>query len=391
MNKKQRLYVLLLSLSLLYLLYLIISIYSEGKLFYPQSYGIQLFFLELTVVIIIILSFLFLFDRYEVYKKIGFFSIYIHIVEAIGIAILIIFVSALGGVILYNFNSSSQNIKKNHFSIGIYHSESIDPLNFSGEFVENPVLTALDISDRKAKFIADPFLIYDNGSFYMFFEVFNTITSKGDIGLAESTDGINWVYNQIVLEESFHLAYPCVFKYENEYYMIPETKAAHSIRLYKAHDFPFNWSFEKTLLGGAGFVDSTIFYYNDTWWLFTESENDYSLYLYFSDTPLGDWVEHPRNPIISHDANISRPGGNIIVDNGRIFRYAQDCYPTYGNQVWAFEITELTRNAYTEKRIGTTPLLKGYDSWNIIGMHHISICKIENKWIASVDGNGYYS
>lgn len=391
MNKKQRVYVLLFSLSLLYLMYLLLSLYAEGKLLYPRSYGIQVIFLELTVVISIILLFLFLFNRYEVYKKIGFFSIYIHIVEAIGIAILIIFSAALGGVILYNFNNSSQNIKKNHYSIGIYLSESIDPLNFSGESVNNPVLTHLDISDSKAKFIADPFLIYDSGTFYMFFEVFSTLTLKGDIGLAESNDGINWTYKQIVLEESFHLSYPCVFKYENEYYMIPETNAVHSVRLYKAHDFPFNWSFEKTLLDGVGFVDSTIFYYNDTWWLFTESENDYSLYLYFSDTPFDDWVEHPRNPIISQDANISRPGGNVIVNNGRIFRYTQDCYPTYGNQVWVFEITELTRNTYAEKRIGTTPLLKGYDSWNILGMHQISICNVDNKWIASVDGNGYYS
>jgi hypothetical protein len=303
---------------------------------------------------------------------------------------LIIFVSALGGVMLYTYNNSSQNEKKNHYSIGIYLSESIDPLNFSGDSVNNPVLTNFDITDRKAKFIADPFLVYDNGTFYMFFEVFDTISQKGDIGLAESSDGINWTYKQIILKESFHLSYPCVFRYENEYYMIPETKAAHSIRLYKAHEFPYNWSFEKTLINATDYVDNTIFYFNNTWWLFTESEHDSSLHLYFSDSPFGEWIEHSHNPIISNDANISRPGGNVIVENGRIFRYTQDCYPTYGNQVWAFEITELTRKNYTEKRIGTTPMLKGYDSWNILGMHQISICKIGDKWIASVDGNGYY-
>jgi hypothetical protein len=254
--------------------------------------------------------------------------------------------------------------------------------------VNNPVLTKSDISDTRAEFIADPFLIYENNTFYMFFEIFSSITSEGDIGLAESNDGINWTYKQIILDEPFHLSYPCVFKYNNQYYMIPETAATHSVRLYKAHDFPYNWSFEKILINGKDFVDSTIFYYNNTWWLFTEGRNDYSLYLYFSDSPLDNWTEHPYSPIISKNANISRPGGNVIVENDRIFRYAQDDYPSYGGQVWAFEITTLTKKDYNEKRIGDKPILIGYDTWNKLGMHQISICKMDNKWIAAVDGKG---
>lgn len=388
MEKKQRLYVFLLSISILYFIYLILSIYIEGKLFYPQSYGIKIIFLELAVIIIIIISFLFFMDRYKVYKKIGLFSINIHIIEALLIVILIIFLSALGGAILYDHYILSQR-ENPQFSIGIYLSGSSEPINFSGEYVKNPVLTASDVSDTKAEFIADPFLIYENSTFYLFFEVFSSITSKGDIGLAESNNGINWTYKQIILDEPFHLSYPCVFKYNNQYYMIPESAAAHSIRLYRAHDFPYNWSFEKVLINGKDFVDSTIFYYNNTWWLFTEASNNHSLFLFYSDSPLDNWTEHPNSPIISHDANVSRPGGNVIVYNGRIFRYTQDDYLSYGSQVWAFEITKLTKKDYSEKRIGDIPILKGYDPWNMIGMHQISICKIDNKWIAAVDGKGY--
>ena len=105
---------------------------------------------------------------------------------------------------------------------------------------------------------------------------------------------------------------------------------------------------------------------------------------------MGAWVEHPSNPIIFNDANISRPGGNVIVYDNQIFRFTQDCYPTYGNQLWAFEITELTKENYSEKRIGNIPFLKGFDTWNIFGMHQISMCRIGNKWVAAVDGNGYY-
>ncbi|MDH7506304.1 MAG: hypothetical protein QHH15_00750 [Candidatus Thermoplasmatota archaeon] len=170
--------------------------------------------------------------------------------------------------------------------------------------------------------------------------------------------------------------------------MIPDISGTNSINLYKANDFPYNWSFVKILIDGRNFADSTIFYYNNTWWIFTQTEDDFSLHLYFSDSLFGSWTEHPHSPIISNDDNISRPGGNVIVYNNRIFRYTQDCYPSYGQQVWAFEITELTKKDYKEKRIGDEPILKGYDNWNELGMHQISICKIDNKWIAAVDGYG---
>jgi hypothetical protein len=359
----------------------------EGNLFYPKSYSIKLIFLGVTAVIMIIISLLFFMDRYSFYKKIGLFSINIHIIEALCIAILIISLSALGGLTIYDYHIVLQK-QEDYFSIGIYLSDSYEPINFSGEHLYNPVLTRADITDIPADFIADPFLIYRNNTFYMFFEIYSSSASKGVIGLAESNDGINWSYKQIILDESFHLSYPCVFEYNNEYYMIPETAATHSIRLYKAHDFPYNWSFVKTMINGGDFVDNTIFYYNDTWWLFTETLNDYSLHLYFSDSPLDTWIEHSRSPIISQDANISRPGGNVIVYNNRIFRYAQDDFPSYGGQVWGFEITELTKKDYHEKRIGDKPILEGYDYWNEFGMHQISICKLNNKWIAAVDGKG---
>lgn len=273
------------------------------------------------------------------------------------------------------------------WSIGIYISSSHEPFNFTGENVSNPVLTADDVTDVQAKFVADPFLIHDNDTYYMFFEVMNTNTGQGDIGLAISNDGLNWSYSQIVLDERFHLSYPCVFKWKNEYYMIPETSQTKSIRLYGANDFPYSWSLVKTLVKGRDFVDNTIFHYNNTWYLFTETGNDDVLCLYYSNTPLGLWTEHTKSPIIKGNANIARPGGNVVVFDNRIVRYAQDDNPHYGNQVWAFEITTLTTESYEEQRIGIRPILKGFDNWNTRGMHHISPCRVSNnRWIASVDG-----
>ncbi|MCK4830351.1 hypothetical protein KA005_82295, partial [bacterium] len=127
--------------------------------------------------------------------------------------------------------------------------------------------------------------------------------------------------------------------------------------------------------------------YNNTWWLFTGTGNNDVLRLYYSDTPLDPWTEHPKSPIINGDANIARPGGNVIAFDNRIVRFAQDDDPYYGNQVWAFEIIELSKESYEEIKVGNKPVLKGYDNWNTRGMHQVSPYRVNDTiWIAAVDG-----
>ena len=167
--------------------------------------------------------------------------------------------------------------------------------------------------------------------------------------------------------------------------MIPQSDT-NSVKLYKADSFPDRWVYTKTLLKGAPYVDSTIFQFNDDWWLFTHTSEDSSLRLYFADSPMGEWIEHPSSPVVKGDNNIARPGGRVVVFNNRVVRYAQDCVPYYGNQVWAIEITHLNRREYNEKIIGDIPILKGYDNWNTRGMHTLSPIPFHGGWIAAVDG-----
>ena len=276
----------------------------------------------------------------------------------------------------------------NEWSIGVYIGTNPFYL-VSPDTISNPVLTAKDITDIPATFVADPFMIKKGATWYMFFEVMNAYTKQGDIGLATSNDGFNWCYKQIVLDEPFHLSYPYVFKWKNEYYMIPESYQANSIRLYKTAHFPTQWSFFASLLEGSDYVDSSVFHFNDKWWLFTTSTiRNNILRLYYAHDLMGPWIEHPKSPIIKGDAHIARPGGRVLVFGSRIVRYTQDDDPHYGNQVRAFEITELTTTTYEEKAVSQNPIVEGSGKgWNAKGMHHIDPHQIEeDKWIACVDG-----
>jgi len=232
-------------------------------------------------------------------------------------------------------------------------------------------------------------MIRSGATWYMFFEVFNNVTYKGEIGLASSANARDWEYRRIVLTERYHLSYPYVFECDNQYYMIPETLEPGCIQLYKADPFPDKWVPVARLVEGE-FADSSIFHYRGKWWMFacsTPHECD-TLRLLMAPQLKGPWSEHPMSPIIQGDNRSARPAGRVLVLGDTIIRYAQDCFPIYGSQVRAFEISHLTPTEYFEQESQRSPVLTGTGTgWNAVGMHHIdSHLTSDGYWIACVDG-----
>ena len=251
------------------------------------------------------------------------------------------------------------------------------------------MLSCGDISDVPAAFVADPFMIEVYGLWYMFFEVMNSQSDKGEIALAVSANGLNWEYRQIVLAEPFHLSYPYVFEWQGAHYMIPETKQPCTVTLYKANPFPTHWSVVGRLIKGEG-ADSSIFHFEGKWWLFTCAtpfQHD-TLRLYFADDLLGPWIEHPASPIVEGNHRIARPGGRVLALDGKAIRFAQDCYPIYGSEVRAFEISTLTPTDYREHEATESPILgPSGKGWNKSGMHTVDPHLVrKGRWLACVDG-----
>jgi hypothetical protein len=277
------------------------------------------------------------------------------------------------------------------WSIGIYEGPSptqLSPRAGAG----TPVLTRGDVTDVEAAFVADPFMIEAGDGWHMFFEVYNRRTRKGEIAHAASADGVTWAYRGVVLAEPFHMSYPYVFEHGGDYYMIPESRKAHSVRLYRACEFPGRWVFVGTLLQGMSYADPTPFFHDGRWWLFTETgahlKHDV-LRLHYADDLLGPWVEHPASPVVADDPHIARPAGRVVLDGGRIIRYAQDCFPEYGARVRAFEVTTLTTERYAERELGADAVLDGSgEGWNAAGMHHVDPHRLpDGRWVACVDGH----
>lgn len=282
--------------------------------------------------------------------------------------------------------------QKEQWTIGIYEGNS--PFSFDGfQFRWEPVLRAEDVTDMSAKFVADPFLIREAGTWHLFFEAYNNATQQGDIAVASSRNARIWRYEKVVLDEPFHLSYPYVFKSGSAYYLIPETYETKSVRLYRAVEFPTRWVFVKTLVTGNDYVDNSIAYYNGKWWLFSSVTSNDTLYLHYADALTGPWKEHPLSPIVKGNTHKARPSGRTLVYGGKLYRYAMDVNPPFGtHRIFAYQITEITPTSYAEVPVRDEPILKPSGSgWNGQAMHQIDPVQIgPNHWIASVDGFGKY-
>ena len=228
----------------------------------------------------------------------------------------------------------------------------------------------LDISSEKMQ--ADPFIVFENGKYFIFYEELYFEKNKGYISVGELDLEKNRLINQrIILEKDYHLSYPFVFKENNIWYMIPESSQNKTVDLYEAERFPYEWKLKKTLLKNIETVDSTFIKKYNIWYLFTNekqlgiSPND-ELSIYYSEDFLNkEFKKLFLNPIIS-DVSCARMGGKFFLKNNKIYRVSQDCSKRYGYRVNINEILEIDKNNYKEQKI---EVLKHPKNKKIIGMH----------------------
>ena len=167
--------------------------------------------------------------------------------------------------------------------------------------------------------------------------------------------------------------------------MIPESHSNRTIELYKCMEFPKKWKFEKNIMEGIEAVDSTLFFYKNTYWLFvgiaenTGVSTSDELFLFYSENPLSNnWIPHPQNPIVS-DIRCARSAGKIFEDAGKIYRPAQDCSNGYGYKVIVNQIITLNKMEYQEKEFHIID--PEYDS-KLTGIHTFS----HEKKLTMLDG-----
>ena len=235
--------------------------------------------------------------------------------------------------------------------------------------------------------IADPFLLEHGGKIYLFYELILKTEPAAKIAVSVyDPDSKRWNFHSVVLDEPFHLSYPHVFEHESEIYMIPESKEAQSVRLYRSIDFPSKWQLERTLIKNKKYVDSSIIYWKDHFFLFTTRKR--KLLLFYSKSLAGVWSLHPKTPVKRW--NYARCAGRIFEHNGKLFRFAQEQAKGYGMGVRLYEILKLSTKDYKETAVDNDLFLQPFgDDWAQHGMHHVDITRLaDNSYLSVFDGKG---
>ena len=220
-----------------------------------------------------------------------------------------------------------------------------------------PIHTYNRLSPPRGMFWADPFVVNKDDESYIFFEELSYTDWKGYISYIKMNKDKTFTQPKKVLQKDYHLSYPFIFQYQNEYYMIPESAENRTIELYKCKNFPEQWEFQRNIMQDVRACDTTLIQYNGRWWMFSvmsahdKCMNTEDLYLFYSDDPLSnDWTAHQNNPVVS-DATNARPAGKLFTSEGKLYRPSQSCAAIYGKGLNINEIIELSTTNYKEKKI----------------------------------------
>lgn len=246
-----------------------------------------------------------------------------------------------------------------------------------------PFHLAMAPADR---FWADPFVGFDHGRRYLFFEELRYARPTGEIAMMALDDRGRPGAAEVVLTRPYHLSFPFVFARGGDHFMIPETSGAGQIELYRARRFPHDWELVEVLMPATNAADVTLLEHGGRWWMFADLAKDgtkvhsETLHLFHAADPLGPWTPHRANPV-AWSVEHARPAGAVFRVGADLIRPAQDCKDAYGRATVLHQITELTPDRYRERVVQTLhadwdPRITGVHTFNRQGDVTVIDCKL---------------
>ena len=232
----------------------------------------------------------------------------------------------------------------------------------------------------KTHWIADPFLFEKDGITYLFYELFDMISSKGCIAFSIVENEHIISEPCIVIKKDYHLSLPFIFEMNNCIYIMPETSDDYRIKLFKAINFPREWEEAEIIIPDVYACDSVLF------------EKDNKKYLLssemFHNTPTGEYSScYVKNHlysinnkyeiasdfgIVSEGSSGVRNAGKIMYED-RMIRVGQNCENNqYGKGIVFYKVVSVEPYQETEFfRIDCSEIKKHLinNKYNLAGSH----------------------
>lgn len=239
--------------------------------------------------------------------------------------------------------------------------------------VTNPVIDGTEADDIDgSEGAADPFIVYEGGTYYAFVEVFGQDGTY--ISYYESQDGLEWEYGEKLLGDGVDLfSYPIVKKCGSEWYMTPTIlydgeAGDEDFPLYKAASFPDEWALlEDERITSHTAMDASPFEWDGHWYAVAQDRETDGRYgncrLYQADDlTASEWTEHPESPIVSGPESMVRGYPIEHPDTVDLF--------IGWERVFQYKIEALSPTSIELSK--QKPLVQGtWNGWNARKMHHL--------------------
>ena len=229
------------------------------------------------------------------------------------------------------------------------------------------------------RYLADPFGLRRGDAFHVFVEAFDYRTKHAVIEHHEFGPDLVWRNKAIALARPFHLSYPYLVEDANEVFMVPESRQAGEIALYRAREFPLGWVRETALLPGVPGAEPSLIRYDGRWWMFftivgPKARDQRELHAAYADRLAGPWRLHPQNPIVNDRAG-ARPGGTPFVAADRaVILPVQDCSRTYGGAIRFLRFASLAPDRITVEHLAPRLTGDSVSSSHGDGLHTLAGC-----------------
>ena len=198
------------------------------------------------------------------------------------------------------------------------------------------------VSNLPNTWCADTLLFEECGEHYLFVEQYDKKKDKGAIGYYTIENGTP-VSKGVIIENSYHMSYPFVFKHEGVIYMIPESSANNTVDLYVAEEFPNKWQLKKHLIENDKYVDSTVWEQDGQLFVLTykkrtnaiSRKTEWILAVFILDMRTLSMQKISER---IYSINTGRPAGHLFKKNGVLIRPAQDCSKKYGESIILYAV-----------------------------------------------------
>ncbi|MCC8426367.1 hypothetical protein [Mucilaginibacter sp. UR6-11] len=226
------------------------------------------------------------------------------------------------------------------------------------------------LTEDDVDYAADPFPVMINGHMHLYYEELNFWKGKGELMLLNSMSFKSKEKISALYSNSVHLSYPYTFSIGGKIYCVPESSEANEVVLYQVNvDKPQKFEKLNVLLTGR-FVDSSIIYYNEKYWLFnSKSKNTNLLYIFHADSLMGKFEPHKQNPI-KVNSSMCRSAGRLFIADKKLYMPSQNHQKCYGGSVVINEITLLSE---TEFKCASVFKIGAQPPYNQ-GLHTINFC-----------------